>query len=241
MKLIGAGLPRTATLTQKVALEMLGLGPCYHMVDVLADLPRVKQWQDALDGHPDWDAIFKGYQSTVDWPGGFFYRELMEAYPDAKVLLSVRDPESWERSMRATVWGVMFGDDVMTHLSRAQARISPSWDSYMRLLKGLLWEGSGTLRGEHHRPGALAQAAERYNEQVRRDVPPERLLEWRVTEGWEPLCTFLALPTPDVPLPHVNDADTFAARVIDGALAALGEWWVDARPAELDGLAGDAH
>src|SRR4030088_835130 len=110
MKLIGAGLPRTATLTQKVALEMLGIGPCYHMVNVLGDLDLVPLWQDALEGRPDWERIFEGHQSTVDWPGGFFYRELIEAYPDAKVLLSVRDPEAWERSMRDTVWGVVWGD-----------------------------------------------------------------------------------------------------------------------------------
>jgi hypothetical protein len=76
MRLIGAGLPRTATLTQKVALEMLGVGPTYHMVDVLQDMPRLRQWQAALDGDADWDAIFDGYNSTVDWPGSFFYREL---------------------------------------------------------------------------------------------------------------------------------------------------------------------
>src|SRR5205807_741551 len=97
MKVIGAGLPRTATLTQKVALEMLGQGPCYHMVNVLADLDLVPLWRAAYDGNADWDRIFDGFESTVDWPGGFFYRELMDRYPEAKVLLSVRDPEAWER------------------------------------------------------------------------------------------------------------------------------------------------
>ncbi len=238
MKVIGAGLPRTATLTQKLALEMLGLGPCYHMVDVLSDLRRVEQWQDALEGHPDWETIFGGYQSTVDWPGGFYYRELMELYPDAKVLLSVRDPDAWERSMRKTVWGVMFGDEPMTFLSYAQAKVSPSWDAYLRLMKGMLWEGRGTLSDDHYRPGALAEAAVRHNDEVRRHVPPERLLEWSVTDGWEPLCTFLELPAPAAPLPHVNDADMFVAMVVDGALGAIGEWWQRARPA---GLAADGR
>ena len=94
MKVIGAGLPRTGTLSQKVALEMLGFGPCYHMVNVLTDLPLARQWEAAMDGEPDWEAIFGEHQSTVDWPGAFFYRELVDAYPDAKVLLSSRDPEA---------------------------------------------------------------------------------------------------------------------------------------------------
>ena len=93
MKVIGAGLPRTGTLSQKVALEMLGFGPCYHMVNVLTDLPLPEHWERGDGRGPaDWDAIFGEHESTVDWPGSFFYRELADAYPEAKVVLSVRDP-----------------------------------------------------------------------------------------------------------------------------------------------------
>ena len=92
MKLIGAGLPRTGTLTQKLALEQLGFGPCYHWVNVIADLDQVQLWDRALDGEAVWDEVFAGFDSTVDWPGGYFYRELADVYPEAKVLLSVRDP-----------------------------------------------------------------------------------------------------------------------------------------------------
>ena len=105
MKLIGAGLPRTATLTQKISLEILGYGPCYHMVNVLSNLDLVPQWVEAFEGTGDWNKIFEGCQATVDWPGSFFYRELIEVYPDAKVLLSVRDGAAWARSMRDTIWG----------------------------------------------------------------------------------------------------------------------------------------
>src|SRR5438445_11624858 len=125
MKVIGVGLPRTATLTQKVALEMLGFGPCYHMVNVLADLKLVPLWRDALEGRPDWERIFDGFEATVDWPGGFYYRELAERYPEAKLVLSVRDPEAWERSMRSTVWGVYHGDSLIRHLSSAAAIVDP--------------------------------------------------------------------------------------------------------------------
>ena len=88
MQVIGAGLPRTGTLSQKIALEMLGFGPCYHMVNVLGNLDLAEDWQRALDGDTRWDDVFDGFESTVDWPGSYYYRELMEKYPDAKVVLA---------------------------------------------------------------------------------------------------------------------------------------------------------
>ncbi len=119
MKVIGAGLPRTATLTQKVALEMLGFEPCYHMVNVLGNLDNVPRWQEALEGKKRVGRHFGSFQATVDWPGAFFYRDLMEAYPEAKVLLSVRDAEAWERSMGETIWGIFYGDMLIHDLSTA--------------------------------------------------------------------------------------------------------------------------
>ena len=121
MKLIGAGLPRTGTLSQKVGLEMLGLGPCYHMVNVLGDLGQADHWKRALDGDAPWDEVFDGFQSTVDAPGHYFYKELMDVYPDAKVLLSTRDPERWRTSMEQTVWAVRNGDSTMRLLSDARS------------------------------------------------------------------------------------------------------------------------
>src|SRR5262249_34450176 len=119
MRLIGAGLPRTATLSQKIALEMLGVGPCYHMVDVLSDLDRAASWPEAVRGNANWDEIFAGYQSTVDWPGSYFYRELHETYPDAKVLLSVRPGDAWARSMSQTITSILYGPSLMYDLSSA--------------------------------------------------------------------------------------------------------------------------
>src|SRR5580698_6004435 len=143
MKLIGAGMPRTGTLTQKMALEMLGLGPTYHMVDVLADLDQAALWEQALAGEAPWERIFAGFNSTVDWPGGYFYRELMDVYPDAKVLLSVRDPIAWERSMRQTVWAVRNGESLVRLLSSAQAQVNPRWQGFLNMIDGLLWQGQG--------------------------------------------------------------------------------------------------
>ena len=149
MKVIGAGLPRTGTLSQKVALEMLGFGPCYHMVNVLTNLPLARQWEQAIDGGVDWDEVFGGeaeHESTVDWPGAFFYRELTDTYPDAKVVLSVRDPEAWERSMLDTIWDVLYGHSVMAHISMAREAVDPDWQAYMDLMRRM-WAAQGIFSG----------------------------------------------------------------------------------------------
>src|ERR1700730_15372260 len=217
-------MPRTGTLTQKLALEMLGLDPCYHMVDVLADLDQAPLWDAALNGEGPWRQIFDGFESTVDWPGGYFYRELIEFYPQAKVLLSVREPEAWERSMRQTVWAVRHGESLIRLLSSAQGHVNPQWQGFLNMIDRLIWEGKGTFASGHAEPQQLIDRMELHNEEVKRDVPPDRLLVWSVSEGWEPLCDFLELPVPDVPFPHVNDRSEFLNRIIDGSLESLREW-----------------
>jgi len=216
-------MPRTGTLTQKLALEMLGLGPCYHMVNVLADLDQAALWEQALDGDAPWERIFAGFQSTVDWPGGYFYRELADAYPEAKVLLSVRDPQAWEESMRQTVWAVRHGESLMRLLSSAQAHVNPDWRAYLDMIDSLLWRGRGTFASGAE-PAEMIEGMLRHNEQVRRAIPAGRLLVWDVSEGWAPLCEFLELPVPDVPLPRINDRTEFLNRIVDGSLAALNSW-----------------
>jgi hypothetical protein len=218
MRVIGAGLPRTGTLTQKLALEELGLDPCYHWVNLLADPDQVEFWSRAMDGEASWEEALGGYRSTVDWPGGYFYRELMDAYPDAKVLLSVRDPVAWERSFRDTIWTMCHGDSLMPLLSRARAQVDPGWRSYLQFVDRMFWGPQGTFAAGHSEPTLLIEQMVRHHEEVKRTVPPERLLVWEVAEGWGPLCEFLEVDVPDGPLPHAND------RVIGGALDALGTW-----------------
>ncbi|HEV2944832.1 MAG TPA: sulfotransferase [Solirubrobacteraceae bacterium] len=223
MKVIGAGLPRTGTLTQKEALETLGLGPCYHWVNIIADLDEVELWHRALDGEDLLGEIFAGYNSTVDWPGGFVYRQLAERHPDAKVLLSVRNPDTWEPSYRETIGSFCHGDTLIGHLSKARREIDPRWRRYLELVDRMLWDEHSPFaggRGEQE----MKQQMLAYNESVKAAVPPERLLVWEVSEGWAPLCEFLEVPVPGEPLPHANDRETFVGRVIDGALAALQEW-----------------
>jgi len=222
MRVLGVGLPRTATLSQKIALEILGVGPCYHMVDVLSDLDRLPGWVDALEGKADWDEIFEGYDSTVDWPGGYFYRELIEHYPDAKVLLSVRSGEAWARSMKETICAILYGDGLINDLSSARARIDPDWASYITFMRAL-WKRSGVVPDETAVDAAsLVAGMERYNAAVMAST--DNLLVWTVADGWEPLCEFLEVPVPDVPFPRVNDAETFSGRIVESAIGALSSW-----------------
>ncbi len=224
VELIGAGLPRTGTLTQKVALEMLGVGPCYHWVDILADLDgQVPLWDGAMDGSVEPATILEGYRSTADWPGGHFYRQLMDAYPEAKVLLSVRDPERWERSFRETIVDMCYGESLIRLLSSARAQVDPTWRGYLDFVARMFWSEQGTFPGGHE-PGELIDAFIAHNEAVKRNVPAERLLVWEVTEGWEPLCAFLGVEVPAEPLPHANDRATFLDRVIAGAITTLESW-----------------
>jgi hypothetical protein len=223
IEVIGAGLPRTGTLTQKLALEQLGFGPAYHWVNVLADLDQVELWNRALDGESPWE-VFEGHASTVDWPGGYFYRELMEAYPQAKVLLSVRDPEKWERSFRDTIVAMCHGESLMRLLASARGEIDPRWRRYLQLVDRMFWGPQGTFADGYAEPAQLIEQMHRHHDEVKRAVPAERLLVWEVGEGWEPLCEFLEVDVPAEPLPHANDRDTFLERVTYGAIDALQTW-----------------
>jgi hypothetical protein len=211
---------------------MLGLAPCYHMVTVLGDLNQAPMWERAVHGDVDWNELLGGYESTVDWPGGLFYKEILDAYPEAKVLLSTRDPESWQRSMRDTVWAVRHGNSLMRLLSDAQAHVNPAWAGFVSMIDSIVWDATF-----HHfdSPEQMIETFERHNAQVKATVPPEKLLVWEVSDGWEPLCEFMQLPVPDMPFPHMNDSLEFVNRIIDGSLLALTEWRAkgDPIPAEV--------
>ena len=241
MKVIGAGLPRTATTTQMFALEELGQGPCYHMRDLLADLESgLPLWEGVAEGSPEWGRIFGETVSTVDWPSARFYPQLMEHYPEAKVLLSVRTAEEWVSSMRQTVWGIFHGDSVLHHLCEARACLDPLWRRYMDLMRWMSWEeGVGALAGDTHSDAGLAGAMDRWNEEVKATVPAERLLVWNPAEGWEPLCEFLEVEVPPEPLPRLNDSASFREGIIGSAMDVVGEWW-DARERPASGLHGAA-
>ena len=107
MRVVGAGFGRTGTTSLKAALEQLGFGPSYSLSEVFANPEHVGFWEAA--GRPtreelDWEGFLAGYGVAVDWPACSFYEELMEAFPEAPVILTVRDPAPWYESTRSTIY-----------------------------------------------------------------------------------------------------------------------------------------
>jgi len=237
MKVIGAGLPRTATSTQLIAFEQLGFAPCYHMRDLLADLDgQLALWERVVEGDPDWEAIFQDAESTCDFPASRYYRELLEVYPDAKVLLSVRSAEGWVRSMRETIWPMFFGDSVMHHVNEARRVVDGNWDRFLTLMRHM-WAQTSIVTGDHESDADLAAAMEHWNAQVKASVPADRLLVWEPAHGWGPLCDFLDVTVPDGPMPNVNDTAAFKEGILGGGFAVLNAWW-DTRERPAGGLHG---
>jgi hypothetical protein len=196
LAVIGAGIGRTATFSLKFALEHLGFGPCYHMSEVFAGARRnVPLWLDAIDGVPDWDAIFAGFRSTTDYPAGNYWRELAAYYPDAKVILTVRDPDGWFDSVSETI----FSEQMQGSL-----RGSPTGD----MMDGLIFDVFGDRIGDR---AYMTEWFARRNQTVIDTIPPERLLVFSPKEGWEPLCAFLGVPVPAGPFPRVNSRDEITA------------------------------
>jgi hypothetical protein len=198
LKVIGSGLGRTGTRSAKLALEQLGFGPTHHMVEVFMHPETVPLWTEAGNGRPDWDAIFAGYASMVDHPGCCYWRELMDHYPDAKVLHTVRDPDKWFDSTQATI----FNPD----------RPPPPEGTPMRPFFDQLnaWYG-----GDMHDRAFMADFFRRHTEAVVAAAPKERLLVFEVSQGWAPLCEFLRVPAPDTPFPRENSTNQFKAN-LDG-------------------------
>jgi hypothetical protein len=223
------------------ALEQLGEDPCYHMRDLLADLESgLPLWEGAAEGSPEWERIFGNARSTVDWPSARYYRELMAHYPDAKILLSVRDAEDWVRSMRETIWGIFHGESLLHDLCDARSRLDPLWRRYLALMRQMTWDDEvGALAGETSTDAGLAAVMERWNQTVKDTVPADRLLVWNPREGWDPLCDFLEVEVPAEPLPCLNDTTSFREGIIGGALDVVNEWWA-ARERPASGLHGAA-
>ena len=206
IRVIGAGFGRTGTFSLRQALELLGFARCYHMRDVSERLEDVKVWDAAMDGQPvDWNTLFAGYQAAVDWPACTFYQALMRHYPEAKVILTVRDPEKWHTSAMQTIYGVRSMPlSEMGNLAPTIRVIRPMQDH-------VIWDG--TFHGRFAEKQYAIDILQRHNDEVKRVVPPERLLVYEVSQGWKPLCQFLDVPTPAEPFPYVNTAAEFQQRV----------------------------
>ena len=216
IKVIGAGLGRTGTASTKKALEILGFTKCYHMFEMIANPEHVVHWDNAHKKQPiDWDAWMNGYQATVDFPVCMYYKEMMEHYPDAKVLLTIRDPEKWFESASSTIFGASPGFFKLTLM-----RLSTLFSRKMRRMMPVLRIAYESIEVDMFEGGAMDKETairifNAHNEEVKRTVPADRLLVYSVKEGWEPLCKFLGVPVPDVPFPRVNQRGDFKKDVID--------------------------
>jgi hypothetical protein len=198
LKVVGAGLGRTGTMSLKFALEHIGFGPCYHMIEFMAHIPEhLPKWLDVIDGCPDWDAVFDGFASTVDYPGCTYWRELVAKWPEAKVILTLRDPDSWFESAHETVLSARMRDML------AQSPIE-------RFMTATVNEDFGDRIEDRE---FMTDYFRRWNDAVIAEVPPDKLLVFQARDGWAPLCDFLGVPVPPEPYPRVNSRESKNQRV----------------------------
>jgi hypothetical protein len=203
LRLIGAGFGRTGTSSAKLALEMLGWGPCHHMYEIRDRPEQLPFWNSAARGEPmDWDQVFKGYVSQVDWPGARYWRQLVSHFPEAKVLLTYREPDEWYNSLRQTILP-------STTIGR-QADPNPHTRAMAEMVYQTVYRQVFNGRMED-RDYAISVYLDHIRE-VQTAIPADRILTYDVKEGWPPLCAFLNVPVPDEPFPHKNTKDAFLKR-----------------------------
>lgn len=202
LKIIGAGYGRTGTLSLKLALEKLGFAKCYHMFEVFQNPGHFALWRAAGRGEPtDWDALFEGYQAAVDWPTCNFWEDQLQSYPDAKVILSERDPDVWYDSIMNTIYP-----------SSLEMRDSddPAVQPGAGMVFELIWDGlfDGRMDDRAH----VIACYQAHNQRVKDAVPADQLLVFEPGEGWPALCGFLSVPIPDDDYPHTNTTVEFHER-----------------------------
>lgn len=207
LKVIGAGFGRTGTNSLQAVLEQLGFGPCNVMASVS---PTVAGQLLAIKngGTPDWDSMLAGFESAADFPWAPFYKEIMDQYPDAKVILTTRDAEAWYASAAETIY------KMTSHAPPGDMR---------DMNHAVVWDGvfDGRFDDKDH----AIQVFNDHNAAVQATVPDDRLLVFSVKDGWDPLCSFLGVEVPDKPFPHANDREAFRQKAerIKAFLASQGQ------------------
>ena len=198
MQVFGAGFGRTGTMSLKIALEKLGMGPCYHMRAVVSRPSHIKLWYDISRGeHPNWNRLFSGFNSAVDFPVSLFYKQLINQFPDAKFILTLREFDKWYISTVNTIYKV--------------PNILPDWFKmvvypirmFIAMQVNLIWVDLFKNKFSDRESAKLV-----YYEHIRsvkKTIPADKLLIYHVKEGWGPLCEFLNVDVPEIPFPKVND------------------------------------
>jgi Sulfotransferase domain len=202
LEIIGAGYGRTGTMSLKLALERLGYVKCDHMAEVFGHPEHVPIWAAAHRGEPvDWEKLYDGYRASVDWPSCNLWREHAALYPDAKVILSTRDPDSWYDSVMSTIY---VASTTMRQSADPMQRRFGEWACK------IVWERlfDNRMQDRAHVIGVYNAHVER----VKATIPKSRLLVFEAKQGWEPLCGFLGVAVPDEPYPRVNTTQDFLGR-----------------------------
>jgi hypothetical protein len=193
LEVIGTGFGRTGTDSMRRALEVLGFGPCHHISVLLRDPEQKRQWRAVAAGTPpDWNRLLDGYQACVDWPSAAYWPQLVEAFPEAKVILTWRSAESWWASFEKTILPIILADTETEESAPGSQLLS------LRVFGGRADDRTHCMAVYEANVAA-----------VRARVPPERLLVHALGDGWEPLCTHLGVAVPEVPYPHGNTTADF--------------------------------
>jgi hypothetical protein len=196
MKAIGAGFGRTGTSSLQSALEELLGGKCYHMKDIVLLPAQLQMWHEFAVGEKstmDWELLFKGYMAIVDCPVCIYYKEIMEVFPEAKIILTVRDSQSWWKSFNRLM--------SLVNKARLLSFFVPKFRKLSQFADKIIIENvfGGRMEKEN-----CINIFERHNQAVREWVPKDRLLEYDVAQGWKPLCEFFGVEIPKKPFPHLN-------------------------------------
>ena len=198
MKVFGAGFGRTGTMSLKFALEKLRIGPCYHMREVVSRPSHIKLWYDISRGeHPNWNRLFSGFNSAVDFPVCLFYKQLINIFPEAKFILTLRDFDTWYISTANTIY------KVPTILPDWFERVVYPIRMFIVMQVNLIWVG--LFKNNFSDRDSTKLVYYEHIESVKKIIPADKLLIYNVKEGWEPLCEFLDVDVPDIPFPKVND------------------------------------
>ncbi|MEO6148191.1 MAG: sulfotransferase family protein [Sulfuriferula sp.] len=226
LQIIGAGFGRTGTLSVYTALQQLGF-PCYHMFEVLENTENKSHldfWRKVANTAPgtqhNWAQVFSKYTAAVDNPASCVWRELLVAYPDARVVLTAhpRGAEAWYESTMDTIY---FTEKMWQF--KVLKFTTPFGRKLGDMTHKLIWQRShkGTIEDRNQ---ALAHYHQHIAD-VTAAVPPDRLLIFSADQGWKPLCEFLALPVPQSEFPNVNDRAAIKKTIRDmtkGAYVILG-------------------